>query len=94
MQTDVKSKYMNATGASSVGLPRARIKAVYCMPTGTAGTVSFKSGGSGGAELIKIDTPASATQPFTVLIPGQGVLFEEDPYITLTNVTSITFFYG
>jgi hypothetical protein len=94
MQTDVKSKYMNATGASSVGLPRARIKAVYYMPTGTAGSVSFKSGGSGGTELLKVDTPASATQPCMMLIPGQGVLFEADPYVTLTNVTSVTFFYG
>lgn len=94
MQTDVKSKYMNATGASSVGLPRARIKAVYYMPTGTAGSVSFKNGGASGTELIKIDTPASATAPTAILIPGEGVLFEADPYITLTNVTSVTFFYG
>jgi len=94
MQTDVKAKYMSSTGASQVGLPRARIKAIYYVPSATAGSVSFKSGGSGGTELLKIDTPASAINPRTVLIPGQGVLFEEDPYVTLTNVTSVTFFYG
>lgn len=94
MQTDVKSKYMNATGASSVGLPRARIKAVYYMPTGTAGSVSFRNGGASGTELLKLDTPASAVVPTTIWIPGEGVLFDADPYVTLTNVTSVTFFYG
>ena len=94
MQTDVKARYMNATGASGIGLPRARIKALYYMPTGTAGNLTFKSGGVDGPILIRVDTPASATQPNSVLFPGECVLIEDDPYVTLTNVTSVTFFYG
>lgn len=95
-QYDVRAKNMTATGASGIGTPRARIKGVYYVPGGTAGSVSFKDGGSGGTELLKLDTPAntSGTGAMYVLIPQDGVLFEADPYLTLTNVTSVTFFYG
>ena len=95
-QYDVKAKTMTATGATSVGQPRARIKAVYFVNGGSAGSVSFKDGGSGGTELLKFDTPANTTGTgcMYVLIPNDGVIFQADPYVTLTNVTSITFFYG
>jgi hypothetical protein len=29
-----------------------------------------------------------------IIVPNDGVRFEADPYVTLTNVTSVTFFYG
>lgn len=93
-QYDVKAKTVTATGASGIGTPRARIKAVYAL-LDTAGTISFKDGGASGTEKLKFSTPAStATGYMYVLIPNDGVLFEADPYITLTNVTSVTFFYG
>lgn len=95
-QFDVKSKTMTATGATAIGTPRARIKAIYYVPGGSAGSISFKDGGSGATELINLATPASTsgTGCMYLLIPGDGVRFEADPYLTLTNVTSITFFYG
>ena len=95
-QFDVKAKTVTSTGAAGIGTPRARIKAVYFVPGGSAGSVSFKDGGSGATELINLATPASTagTGCMSVLIPGDGVRFEADPYITLTNVTSVTFFYG
>lgn len=95
-QYDVKAKTMTATGASGIGTPRARVKSVYVVNGASAGSVSFKQGGSSGAELIKLDTPANTTGTGSmyVLIPSDGVIFEADPYLTLTNVTSVTFFYG
>jgi hypothetical protein len=95
-QFDVKAKNMTATGASGIGVPRARVKSIYMVNGATAGSVSFKSGGAGGTELIKIDTPANTTGTgsMMILIPGDGVVFLADPYLTLTNVTSVTFFYG
>ena len=95
-QFDVKSKNVTATGASGIGTPRARVKAIYFVNGATAGSVSFKDGGSGGTELIKIDAPANTagTGSTMILIPGDGVRFEADPYLTLTTVTSVTFFYG
>lgn len=94
MQTDVRAKNLTATAASAIGVPRARIKAVYWVSGAAAGSLSFKDGGSGGTERIKIDTPASATHTGWVFIPGEGVLFQADPYVTITNATSVTFFYG
>lgn len=95
-QYDVKSKNMTATGASGIGTPRARVKAIYLVNGTTAGSVSFKDGSSGGTELIKLDTPANTTGTgcTMILVPADGVRFEADPYLTLTNVTSVTFFYG
>lgn len=95
-QFDVKAKTMTATGATGIGLPRARIKAIYYVPGAATGSVSFKNGGVAGTELINLATPAntSGTGAMYVLLPSDGVRFEADPYLTLTNVTSVTFFYG
>jgi hypothetical protein len=95
-QYDVKAKTMTSTGATGVGTPRARIKAVYFVCGSLAGSVSFKDGGSGGTELLNFASPANTTGTGSVyvLIPFDGVRFEADPYLTLTNVTSVTFFYG
>jgi hypothetical protein len=95
-QFDVKAKTMTATGASGIGTPRARIKGIYFVPGGSAGSISFTDGDALGTELIKLATPAntSGTGAMYVLVPNDGVRFEADPYLTLTNVTSVTFFYG
>ncbi len=94
MQTDVKAKNLTSTAASAIGVPRARVRAVYWVSGAGAGSISFKNGGAGATELIKIDTPASATHTGYLLFPGEGVLFSADPYVTITNATSVTFFYG
>lgn len=94
MQTDVKAKNMTSTGASGVG--GTRIKGIYFVNGTTAGSVSFKDGGVGGTERIKIDAPANTAGTGTTYLPlpDQGVLFRADPYVTITTVTSVTFFYG
>ena len=90
-QTDVKSTNLTATGASGIG--RCRVKGVYYVSATGAGSVSFKDGGASGTERIKIDTPAAAVA-YYLPFPGEGVLFSDDPYITLTAATSVTFFYA
>lgn len=94
-QFDVRSKTMTTTGATGIGLPRARIKAIYYV-AGTAGSISFKDGGSGGEEKILLATPASTAGNGTtyLVIPGDGVVFKDDPYLTITGPTSVTFFFG
>lgn len=91
MQTDVKSKNLTSTAAAAVGT--CRIKGVYWVQPVGGGSVSFKNGGSGGTELIKLDAPAVVGSNY-LLLPGEGVLFSADPYVTMTTVTSVTFFYG
>jgi hypothetical protein len=94
-QFDVKAKTMTATGATGIGIPRARIKAIYYV-AGTAGSISFKDGGAGGEEKILLATPASTAGngSTSIMIPGDGVVFRGDPYITITGPSSVTFFYG
>jgi len=94
-QFDVKAKTMTETGATGIGIPRARIKAIYYV-AGTAGSISFKDGGASGEEKILLATPASTAGNGStyVLVPGDGVVFKEDPYLTITGPTSVTFFYG
>jgi hypothetical protein len=70
------------------------VKSIYIVPSGTAGSVVFKDGGSGGTTRITINTVASATQPTYMLMPGQGVLFETNVYADVTNIGSVTIFYG
>jgi hypothetical protein len=94
-QFDVKAKTMTETGATGIGIPRARIKAIYYV-AGTAGSISFKDGGASGEEKILLATPASTAGngSTSIMIPGDGVVFRGDPYITITGPSSVTFFYG
>ena len=99
MQTDVLvSVPITGTGQftnqTPTALGRTRVKAVYMVPTGTGGSVVFRDGGSGGAVVMTLNTVASATQPTYILIPGQGALFVTNVHGTVTNVTSVTIFYG
>ena len=90
MQTDVKNKYMNATGAAGIGT--TRVKAVYLIATGTGGSAVFADG-QGGTTRLQLDTDTTSSGIY-MLLPGEGVKFNNDPYVTLTNVASISFFYG
>ena len=90
-QTDVKTKNLVATGAAGIG--RCRIKGIYYVGGAGAGSVSLKDGGASGTELIKLDTAASAL-PFALDLLGEGVLFQGDPYLTLTAATSVTVIYA
>jgi hypothetical protein len=99
MATDVQaSQVLTADGQftnqTSVALGRTRIKAVYIVPSGTAGSVVFKNGGSGGTTVMTLNTVASATQPTYLLLPDQGVLFTTAVYADVTSIGSVTIFYG
>lgn len=91
MQTDVKSVTVTADG-TAVSY-RTRVKSLVITSTATAGSVVLKDGGAGGTALLTLNTPAAADF-HNVLIPGQGVLFERDVYVDVTDVSSVTVFYG
>lgn len=90
-QTDVSAATATATG-TIVNQP-ARVKSIYFVSSATAGTLSFRNGGAGGTELIRIDTPAGIGD-VTVYIPDNGVRFTANVHVTMTNTTSVTIFYG
>jgi hypothetical protein len=101
MQYDVKAAApLTATGqvlvaAGGASLPRTRIKGVYYIPSATAGSIILRDGGGSGVIELEIATPAAANAgQVYFLLPGEGILFETNVHGTLTNVTSVTVFYG
>lgn len=90
-QTDVLAATVTATG--DVVTSRTRAKALYLIAGSSAGSVVLRSGGSGGTTKLDIATPAGADD-IHFFIPGEGILFENGIHATLTNITSLTVFYG
>lgn len=86
---DVSSKRITTTGALSIG--RARIRQVVVTVSG-AGRITLTSG-DGGTTKLDLDFGAAGT--YDIFIPGVGVLFENDPFVsTATNVTAATVFWS
>jgi hypothetical protein len=90
MQTDVMAKSLAASGTVFGG--RTRVRGALVEPGTGAGSVVFKDGGASGATLFSINTIANG-EPFSVVIPASGVLFETDAYAVLTDA-KVTVFYG
>lgn len=93
-QTDVKSKHLNASG--SIYGARARVKGFsLCATASAVGTLQLKDGGSSGNVLVEVDIPSNSNpNSFYIAVPGEGVLFETNIYATITNLASVTVFYG
>lgn len=91
MQTDVSSATATADG-TLVAQP-TRIKGMIITTTSTAGSVVLKDGGASGTTKLTLNTPAVA-EMFNALLPAEGVRFTTDVYVDLTNVSSVTVFYG
>jgi hypothetical protein len=72
---------------------RNRLKGAVLTATATAGSVVFKDGGASGTTLLTLNTPAVADF-HDIIIPGEGILFGTDIYVAVTNVSSVTIFYG
>ena len=91
MQTDVKSTHLNSTGVVFEG--RARIKGmVICANASVIGTVTLRNGTT---TVVEVDIPSNSNpNSFNVVIPGEGVLCTANVYATMTNLASITVFYG
>ena len=99
MQTDVLvsvpiTSSGQFTDQTPTNLARCRVKAVYIVPTATAGSLILRDGGSGGAIKATLNTVASATQPTYILFPGEGLVFQTAVYGAVTNLGSATVFYG
>lgn len=99
VQTDVfASKVLTADGQfqdyNAATLLRTRVKGIYIVPSGTAGSVAFIDGGASGTTRMTINTVASATQAQYISLPGEGMLFVTNVYADVTNIGSVIIFYG
>ena len=89
-QTDVKATSVAASG--TVYGNRTRVRGMLVEPGASAGSVVMKDGGASGTTVMTINTVANG-EPFSVVIPADGVVFATDAYATLTNA-KVTVFYG
>ena len=91
MQTDVKAVHTEATATLITG--RYRLKAYHCISGGTAGDIVYRDGGASGVELLRFNI-GTGTQPISLLIPGEGILFQTSIHVTIPTSAKITTFYG
>ena len=93
MQTDVKSTYLTADGAIFAG--PCRIKGILISPASTAGSLNIKNGGASGTSVFQSSWPASDTaSPMFIPVPGEGLWCTISAYADVTDLTSVTVFYG
>ena len=91
----------NTAGAVTIGyalsagvyLPLTRIKAVYYVASGSAGSIVVTKAGSS-QTILNLATPASATATQDIMIPANGLRTADAPSdystVAVTNVTSVT----
>lgn len=92
MQTDVSAA--SASMSSTAVNYRTRVRGLVISPGTSNGSVVLKDGGASGTTLITIPTVANG-EPFNVLIPANGILFENDVYAELSGSgTATVVFYG
>lgn len=91
MQTDVTSASRTTTGTLISG--RARLKGLVITCGATAGSVVFRDGGATGTVRLSIVTPAAAGIR-DIGIPDQGILFQTDIHVTISNVDGVVGFYA
>lgn len=89
MQTDILVANVAVSGAASDS--RTRVRGLLVSPGASAGSVVLKDGGSSGTTKMTIPTAANG-EPFSVVIPANGVLFQTDVYVTLSNATALVFY--
>jgi hypothetical protein len=90
MAAAIIAKTATATGTLQGG--RTRLKSFY-VKTATSGSpqVVFKNGSSGSTLLDMVFNTSDDTQ---ITIPDHGIIFDDECHVTLTNITSITGFFG
>jgi hypothetical protein len=83
----------------SLALPRTRIKGLYYVGTGSAGSVKFNTNGLSSALRLQVNTPASALAVNSLYMAAEGILTtlgtnQDYCVVTLTNVTFCTIICG
>jgi hypothetical protein len=90
MSCPIHAVTVTETGSAYGG--RARLKGLYYVGNGTAGSVVVRDGGASGTVRLSLAVPA-VEGAYDLIIPDDGILHETSMYVTLTNVTSTTLLY-
>lgn len=92
MQTDVRAGSAAANTSTTVFNDRTRVRGLLISYAGSA-TVTIKDGGSSGTTRFTFVAPADSGC-VNVVIPGEGILFETNVYVTCPASTTAVVFYG
>ena len=92
MQTDVQAGSAPASASTTVYATRTRVRGLLISYAGGA-AVTIKDGGSGGTTRFSFTAPADSGC-VNVIIPGEGILFNTDVYVTCPASTTAVVFYG
>ena len=90
---------VSAGSGTSIAAPmfrgRMRLRGLYAVNTGTAGTITFREGSATGGIRMQFNTVASANTTQYPDIPDDGILFVDGGYVvyTQTHLSSMTVFY-
>jgi VCBS repeat-containing protein len=90
---------VSAGSGASIAAPifrgRMRLRGLYAVNTGTAGTITFKEGSGTGTVRMQFNTVASANTTQYPDVPEDGILFVGGGYITysVAGLSSMTVFY-
>jgi hypothetical protein len=90
--TNVFSEHADATEVIYAGA--ANLAGYQALAGGTAGEIVFRDGGASGTVRLRINIPANTNNPFSNLIPGNGIRFSTNIHVTLPTNATITIFCG
>lgn len=90
MPAEIHAQTITATGTFQGG--RCRLKAFVCK-TSSSGSpaIVFKNGSGGATQLSMV---FNTGQDVEIWIPENGMIFPDECHATLTNIDSLTGFFG
>lgn len=94
MQTDVRSSHLNADGVIYAG--RTRVRGILVnWDNGTPATnVKFYDSPTTNAGSVVLEIDGNSSASVYMLLPGEGILFENGVYCDTGAARSLTVFYG
>ena len=90
--TNVFAVHSEATGTMYAGA--TNLAGYQCLAGGTAGDIIFRDGGASGTILLQFNIPANTNNPFSALLPGNGIRFTTNIHVTLPTAAKVTIFCG
>jgi len=90
--TNVFSAHRDSTGTIYSGA--TNLAGYQLLTGGTAGEIVFRDGGASGTVLLRVNISATPTNPFSTLLPGNGIRFLTDIHVTLPTSAALTIFCG
>jgi hypothetical protein len=89
--TNVFAEHADATGTIYAGA--TNLAGYQLASGGVAGEIVFRDGGSGGTVLLRVNITVN-TAVISTLLPGNGIRFTTDIYVTLPASAAVTIFCG